>query len=95
MDVSAWFRLRSRVEALEKKIAHMGATSEEALKLCRQAHEKVTDLAAVKPIKGQPQGATLEVDLETKRQMNITAQALGLRSGEELFDLFLEEFLVV
>jgi hypothetical protein len=50
-------------------------------------------LDAITPIKGQVHGTSLEVDLETKRQMAIEAQNLGLRSADELTQIVLHAFI--
>ena len=38
-------------------------------------------------------GATLEVDFQTRRQMSAEAQSLGLRSADELTQIVLHAFL--
>jgi hypothetical protein len=54
---------------------------------------RLCKLEEVKPIKGNPHGVTLEVDRETKRQMAIEAQNLGLRSADELTQIVLHAFI--
>src|ERR1035441_8176653 len=62
-------------------------------KLEEHANQVNQRLEAVKPIKGQPHGAAIEVDMQTKKQMAIEAQALGLRSAEELTQVVLHAFI--
>jgi hypothetical protein len=92
--LAEFHRLWSRVSELAEKIEHIEADGSQALKLCQDAHEKVTTaLAAVKPIKGQPHGASIEVDMQTKRQLAAEAQALGLRSADELAQIVFHAFI--
>jgi len=64
----------------------------QALRIARLAMERIEKLESVKPIKGEPHGATLEVDHQTKRQMAAEAQALGLRSADELAQIVCRAF---
>ena len=86
--------LEIRVDKIGNRLDAMESTGKQALKVCRDAHEKVTTaLEQVKPIKGQPSGAALEVDTETKRQMAAQAQFLNLRGPDELAQIVLHAFL--
>ena len=89
----AIYRLASRISRIEEKIEDAASAANQALMVCRQAHEKVTALEAEKPIKGQPHGAALEVDSETKRHLEAQAQFLKLHSADELAQIVLHAFI--
>ena len=47
----------------------------------------------VKPMRGKAHGVSVEIDMETRRQMAAAAQCLGLRTPDELTQMVLHAFL--
>jgi hypothetical protein len=95
VGISALFRLRDEIKDIREHSATVTQFVELAKSLddLRQKVDQLRPtLASVKPIKGQPHGAILEVDLQTKRQMAAEAQALGLRSADELAQIVCRAF---
>lgn len=95
-------KLERRMDAFEEHIGVHLAEVEGKVEAFEKADGRSEDIGtrvtalevdAEQKSRSMVHGASIEVDLETGRQMNITAQALGLRSGEELSQIVLHAFL--
>lgn len=78
--------IRSGLADLDKKLTgHLA-------KLESRVDKTNNRLDQVKPIKGEPNGDTIQVDTATRRELAAIAQALGLRDANELAQIVLHAF---
>lgn len=95
---AAYELLSGRIKNLEEGIAKiiqptLDANSIHISNVESRADKALDRLGKLEVKCGQPKGATIEVDLQTRRKLGADAQFLNLRSADELAQIVLHAYL--